>query len=56
MGADTVSVIVPTRFRNVRLREAIESVPEQTDEPVELVVVDDVLVFGGLPPRSRGRS
>lgn len=35
-----VSVVIPTYYRNDRLREAIESVVSQT-QPTELVVVDD---------------
>ena len=36
----TVSVVVPTYYRNDRLREALESVADQTYRPVEVVVVD----------------
>lgn len=35
-----VSVVVPTYYRNERLREAIESVHDQTYRPVEVIVVD----------------
>jgi glycosyltransferase involved in cell wall biosynthesis len=37
----TISVIIPTHYRNDLLPEAIESVLEQDYEPVELIVVDD---------------
>jgi glycosyltransferase involved in cell wall biosynthesis len=37
----TISVIIPTYYRNDLLPEAIESVANQDYEPVELVVVDD---------------
>jgi len=37
----TVSVIIPTYYRNDSLRRAIESVQRQTYEPIEIVVVDD---------------
>ncbi|WP_435062765.1 glycosyltransferase family 2 protein [Halobaculum sp. EA56] len=37
----TISVIIPTHYRNDLLPEAIESVGAQGYEPVELVVVDD---------------
>ena len=40
MGA-TVSVVIPTYYRNESLRRAIESVRRQAYEPVEVVVVDD---------------
>ncbi|MFC4358923.1 glycosyltransferase family 2 protein [Halobium salinum] len=42
-GRPTVSVVVPTHFRNDRLHEALESVEAQTlaPEEVEVVVVDD---------------
>ena len=36
-----VSVVVPTCYRNDRLREAVESVLDQTHDRVEVVVVDD---------------
>lgn len=36
-----VSVVIPTHYRNERLRAAIDSVRRQTYDPVELVVVDD---------------
>jgi glycosyltransferase involved in cell wall biosynthesis len=36
-----ISVIIPTYYRNDLLPEAIESVADQTYEPVELIVVDD---------------
>lgn len=36
-----ISVIIPTHYRNDRLKNAIESVMEQAYEPVELIVVDD---------------
>lgn len=39
--APTVSVVIPTYYRNQLLREAIESVIAQAYEPIELVVVDD---------------
>lgn len=35
------SVVIPTHYRNERLREAVESALDQTHEPVEVVVVDD---------------
>jgi len=38
---DAVSVVIPTHYRNDRLRGAVESVLAQEYEPVELVVVDD---------------
>lgn len=37
----TVSVVIPTYDRPEMLREAIESVLDQTYDPIELVVVDD---------------
>ncbi len=37
----TISVIIPTHYRNEALAEAIESVLTQEYEPVELIVVDD---------------
>jgi glycosyltransferase involved in cell wall biosynthesis len=37
----TISVIIPTYYRNDLLPNAIESVTEQSYEPVELIVVDD---------------
>jgi glycosyltransferase involved in cell wall biosynthesis len=37
----TVSVIIPTYFRNDLLREAVESALAQEYQPVEVVVVDD---------------
>lgn len=37
----TVSVIIPTYYRNDILPKAIESVGDQEYEPIELVVVDD---------------
>lgn len=40
MTGDTVSVVIPTYFRNERLRAAIESVRNQTYDPIEVVVVD----------------
>ncbi|WP_199174936.1 glycosyltransferase family 2 protein [Halegenticoccus soli] len=36
----TVSVVVPTYYRNDRLREALESVAAQTHRPIEVIVVD----------------
>lgn len=36
-----VSVVIPTYYRNERLADAIDSVAEQTHDPVELIVVDD---------------
>lgn len=36
-----VSVVIPTYHRNDLLREAIESVRDQTHSPVETIVVDD---------------
>ncbi|WP_101297912.1 glycosyltransferase family 2 protein [Halegenticoccus soli] len=36
----TVSVVVPTYYRNGRLREALESVRAQRYRPIEVVVVD----------------
>jgi glycosyltransferase involved in cell wall biosynthesis len=36
-----VSMVVPTYYRNERLRAALESVAAQTHEPLEVVVVDD---------------
>lgn len=36
-----ISVIIPTYYRNELLREAIESVVNQSYTPVELIVVDD---------------
>jgi glycosyltransferase involved in cell wall biosynthesis len=42
-GSDnqTVSVIVPTYYRNDRLERALRSVSNQRYEPVEVIVVDD---------------
>lgn len=40
MEGDTVSVVVPTYYRNDRLRESLESVADQTYRPVETIVVD----------------
>lgn len=40
MEGDTVSVVVPTYYRNDRLREALDSVAAQTYRPVETIVVD----------------
>lgn len=37
----TISVIIPTHYRNDLLPEAIESVVDQDYEPIELIVVDD---------------
>lgn len=37
----TISVIIPTHYRNELLAEAIESVLTQEYEPVEVIVVDD---------------
>ena len=37
---DLVSVVVPTYYRNDRLRQCLNSVAEQTYEPVEVIVVD----------------
>ncbi|WP_435179296.1 glycosyltransferase family 2 protein [Halorussus sp. AFM4] len=37
---ETVSVVVPTYYRNDRLREALDSVAAQTYRPIEVVVVD----------------
>jgi glycosyltransferase involved in cell wall biosynthesis len=37
----TVSVIIPTYYRNDRLRGAIESIQNQTYDQLELIVVDD---------------
>jgi glycosyltransferase involved in cell wall biosynthesis len=39
--APLVSVIVTTYYRNKKLRRAIESVTDQSYEPIELIVVDD---------------
>ncbi|WP_134671370.1 glycosyltransferase family 2 protein [Halorussus marinus] len=39
-GSGLVSVVVPTYYRNDRLREALESVAAQEYEPVETIVVD----------------
>lgn len=36
-----VSIVIPTYYRNDRLREALESAFDQTYEPIEIVVVDD---------------
>lgn len=41
MPSSTVSVIIPTYFRNPSLRDAIQSVLDQDYEPIDLVVVDD---------------
>jgi glycosyltransferase involved in cell wall biosynthesis len=38
---DTVSVVVPTHYRNERLAAAVESATAQRYDPVEVVVVDD---------------
>jgi len=37
----TVSVIIPTHYRNDRLRGAVESVHSQEYDPIEIIVVDD---------------
>jgi glycosyltransferase involved in cell wall biosynthesis len=37
----TVSVVIPTHYRNDALRTAIESVRSQTYAPIEIIVVDD---------------
>lgn len=37
----TVSVVIPTHFRNERLRAALDSVAAQTHPAIETVVVDD---------------
>lgn len=39
--APRVAVVIPTHYRNDRLRMAIESVRAQTYDPVEILVVDD---------------
>jgi len=41
MPDDLVSVIVPTYYRNDRLRDTIGSVEAQTYDPIETIVVDD---------------
>lgn len=41
MGTDLVSVIIPTYYRNELLRECLQSVVNQTYEPLEIIVVDD---------------
>lgn len=41
MGSPLVSVVVPTHYRNDRLRSAVESVLDGDYDPVEVVVVDD---------------
>lgn len=41
MSDNRISVIIPTYYRNERLRRTIDSVLDQTHDPVELVVVDD---------------
>lgn len=38
---DTVSIVIPTYYRNDRLTAAIESAMDQSYRPVEVVVVDD---------------
>lgn len=40
MEGDTVSVVVPTYYRNDRLGEALDSVADQTYRPIETIVVD----------------
>lgn len=40
-GSDPVSVIIPTYYRNERLRTAIRSVCDQRYDPIEIIVVDD---------------
>lgn len=37
----TISVIIPTHYRNDLFPEVIEGVAEQEYEPIELIVVDD---------------
>lgn len=37
----TVSVIIPTHYRNNLLSQAIESVLQQDYDPIELIVIDD---------------
>lgn len=39
-SGEPASVVIPTYYRNARLRQAIESVKDQTYEPVEIIVVD----------------
>jgi len=41
MPDDLVSVIVPTYYRNDRLRDTIRSVEAQTYDPIETIIVDD---------------
>lgn len=41
MSDGLVSVIIPTYYRNDRLRDVIQSVEAQTYEPIEIIVVDD---------------
>jgi glycosyltransferase involved in cell wall biosynthesis len=40
-GPPTVSVVVPTYYRNELLRDALESIRQQTHPSVETIVVDD---------------
>ncbi|NHN46538.1 glycosyltransferase family 2 protein [Halostella sp. JP-L12] len=40
MSNSLVSVVIPTYYRNDRLREAIKSAQSQTYNPVEIIVVD----------------
>lgn len=38
---ETISIIIPTYYRNDLLQEAIESVLQQEYDPIEVIVVDD---------------
>lgn len=40
-NAPLVSVIIPTYYRNDALRETLQSVVQQSYEPIEVIVVDD---------------
>lgn len=41
MSDEIASVIIPSHFRNDRLRRTLQSVHEQEYEPIEIIVIDD---------------